>query len=164
MLKIVPQSCVVNFSFRLWEPLKKHLTSKRCPLRRTLDQSSTTQPDQEMETSLPEVADSLLFLLCEPYFVPVINFELQLFRLSFFSFFPGLRKADFSSQWVKTNIEWTGPQPTHCIAVEWWVWQKKSAVRFWELWNAAAMHGTDEEESGPKHFFTALRQSGWKTL
>ena len=121
LFNIALESCVVNFSCRLGEPVKKHLTSKRCPLGRTLDESSTTQPDQEMELLLFQQLPILFFLncwLCETYFVPVINFELQSFRLSFPpSIFLVGGKADFNSQWVKTNIEWTGPQPSHSSAV-----------------------------------------------
>ena len=121
LFNIALESCVVNFSCRLGEPVKKRLTSKRCPLGRTLDESSTTQPDQEMELLLFQQLLILFFLncwLCETYFVPVINFELQSFRLSFPpSIFLVGGKADFNSQWVKTNIEWTEPQLTHSSAV-----------------------------------------------
>ena len=62
MFKIAAESCIVNFSGRLREPLKKRLTSKGCPLRRALEQSSTTHTARpRTETSLREVADPLNF-------------------------------------------------------------------------------------------------------
>ena len=121
--KIAFESCVVNFSCKLWEPVKKRLTSKRCPLGRTLDESSTTRPDQEMELLLylPAIAQPLFsqLLTLQNLFRSSYKFWIAIFQAQFPPSYSLLQwgKSDFNSQWVKTNIGWTGPQPTNSSAV-----------------------------------------------